>query len=88
MDRYRFEAWRDQLEDDELAFAGRLETMPEDMRVSWLAVEFYRLRKAIVNIESPASRKRQVITSTLGTGLGGTFLIAVAIAAKMLGVAP
>lgn len=87
MDRYRFEAWRDQLEDDELSFAGRLEHMPEDMRVSWLAVELYRLRKAVLE-SAPTSRKGQVVASTLGTGLGGTFLIAVAIAAKMLGVAP
>ncbi len=82
----RFDAWRDQLEDDELTFAARLEGMPEQMRVAWLAVEFYRLRKAVEG--GTQSRRGQVVGSALGTGVGGVLLIAAAIAARMLGYIP
>jgi hypothetical protein len=70
----RVQAWKDTLSSDELIEVQRLESMPPQMAVAYVYVEFKR----------QMSGKRSLM-SHVGSGMGGAFVVVAGLFAHVMG---
>ena len=81
----RTTAWRDSLNEDELAIALRVAEMPVAMALAWLAVRIHRIEQSTCAARPASARSREVITYGGSAGLGAAAVALMLAIAHALG---